>query len=88
MKKMLLGVFGYHTATFSVEEVARIFGVSVLQVQVWIEDGTLPTRRILGRTRVDHAVVRRAAQAQTMGNLFGVSASNEECIDVGNHYFR
>jgi len=87
MKGMLLGALGCHTATFSIEETADIFEVSVEQVWIWIRSGVLPARKILGMTRVDHEVVCKAAQAQVVVGLFDYEATNEELLDAGDRYF-
>ncbi len=88
LKDTLPGAFGCHSATFSPEEVADIFEVPVDQVRVWIADGVLPARTMLGMTRIDHATVRKVAQAQLVADLFEVDGTREEFLDVGNRYFQ
>lgn len=88
MLEMLRGAFGCWTATFSVQEVAHILNISADQVQIWVHDGTLPARKVLGMTRIDHATIQKAAQAELISALFNVPASLPELLDAGNSYFQ
>jgi excisionase family DNA binding protein len=88
MREMFRGAFGCWTATFSLQEAAHILNVSIDQVQIWIHDGTLPAKKMLGMTRIDHATIWKAVQAELVSALFNVPASLPELLDAENSYFQ
>jgi hypothetical protein len=66
---MLDKLLGACTGTFSIEEVAQVFEVSESQVIMWLQNGTLSARQILGTTRVDYDVVRKFADDEVVRTI-------------------
>lgn len=80
------GAFGHWTQTFSIRKATNILDVSIDQVRQWIADGTLPSKRILGMTRISYRVLERACLGELLVCVNGRQGTTLDYLRIGEQF--